>query len=194
MRETLSRSLDPVLFFFFNSKQENSGKRTAIAFLRTILYQLLTIQLNSKLREACFSILYPVVEQSGHNEANSIEELWKAAADIFVQVPRLCLVVDALDECDLKERVELLEKLTSITRSTNTFKVVITSRPEIDISKFFENVSPDGFLRLSFSKTHVSSDLKIYIQSRLRESDIIVGKVLQGEVEKKLLGRADVSS
>lgn len=193
MRETLSRSPGPVLFFFFNSKQENSGKRTTISFLRTILYQLLVELLDPKLSETCFSILYPLVEKSGQNETGSFGELWNVAEKIFALIPRVNVVVDALDECNPVERVELLEKLVSITKSTNTFKMVITSRPELDISKLFDGVSAGGFLRLSFSKKHVNRDLRIYAENRLQRSEKLAGEELQKEIKEKILGRADVS-
>lgn len=195
VRETLACSPCPVLFFFFNSKQENSGKRTAIACVRTILYQLLTKLSDPKLLETCFSILYPVVEKSGHHEASSIEELWEAAVKIFARIPMLHLVIDALDECNSAERIEILDRLVSLMQSTKTVRVVITSRPDIDIKKRFEKMSADGFLELQFSKEHVNQDLKTYVGSRLRGSENFANNMgFRKEVEGRILQHADVSS
>lgn len=182
------------LFFFFNSKQENSGKRTAVAFLRTILHQLLTRSLDKVVLEACFSILSSIAEESGHDQASSVNSLWEAATEIFRRIPSLYLVIDALDECNFEERNLVLEKLVSIMRSNNGFNVVITSRPEIDIRKVIEDLSIETCFRLEFSKGFVNEDLKKYVEDRLQKSEKFTDNSLRKKVEAEILKRADVSS
>ena len=69
--------------------------------------------------------------------------------DFIRQLPRhpkntLVFVIDALDECgDDQSRPVLLKALTDAAEHAPWLKIIITSRPEVDIQRFFD--SPMGY-------------------------------------------------
>ena len=68
----------------------------------------------------------------------------------------LAFVVDALDECgNSKTRPEILKALTDAAALAPWLKIIITSRPEADIERFF-----DGLASSSHSSYDLASDQK----------------------------------
>jgi hypothetical protein len=130
------------------------------------------------------------MESSGHNVASSPDILWSAAAKIFAQVPPMFLVIDALDECEHDERAQLLEKLISLAHSTQALRILITSRPELDIQDKFEGIGTE--IRLRFSKDDVNEDVKTYVYERLSGSKTLRSSSVRAAIEKRLEKNVDV--
>src|SRR5258706_15628836 len=60
----------------------------------------------------------------------------------------LVFVIDALDECgDAQSRTRLLEVLTNAAAQAPWLKIIVTSRPEIDIQGFFDTLTQSSYLR-----------------------------------------------
>jgi len=81
----------------------------------------------------------------------------------------LVFVVDALDECgDDKSRPSLLRVLTGAAAQVRWLKIIITSRPESDIQRFFD--TPDtrtSHIRYDLAADdEASSDLRAFAQVR----------------------------
>jgi hypothetical protein len=93
--------------------------------------------------------------------------------DFIYNLPRqpehtLVFVIDALDECgDHQSRPGILRVLTDAATQAPWLKVIITSRPEADIQRFF-----DAFTRLSHLRCDLatdeeaSADLRTFAQSQ----------------------------
>jgi hypothetical protein len=78
-------------------------------------------------------------------------------------------VIDALDECgDEKSRPALLRVLTDAAAQAQWLRIIITSRPEIDIQRFFD--TPDtreSHVRYDLAAdSEASSDLRAFAQDR----------------------------
>ena len=73
--------------------------------------------------------------------------------DFICKLPRhpdhtLVFVIDALDECgDQQSRPGILNALTDAASKAPWLKVIITSRPEIDIERFFDAPNRSSHLR-----------------------------------------------
>ena len=87
----------------------------------------------------------------------------------------LVFVIDALDECgDDRSRPALLKVLTSAAAHARWLKVIITSRPEDDIQRFF-NLFPQS----SYSSHDLAADRDAIVDLRTfaqREFDLVAGK------------------
>src|SRR5258706_1347149 len=72
--------------------------------------------------------------------------------DFIRSLPRhpehtLVFVIDALDECgDHRSRPGLLEVLTNAAAQAPWLKIIITSRPEVDIQHFFDTLTQSSYL------------------------------------------------
>ncbi|KAG9123518.1 hypothetical protein FRC07_014837 [Ceratobasidium sp. 392] len=75
----------------------------------------------------------------------------------------LVIVVDALDECgDTITRKQLLACLRNLSQFGLWLKVVVTSRPDADISEFFGGSETDGFATFDVIQYDASADIRIF--------------------------------
>ena len=95
--------------------------------------------------------------------------------DFIRNLPRhpkraLVFVIDALDECgDDQGRRMLLNSLADATAYAPWLKIIITSRPEVDIQRFFDAPSRSSHLRYDLATDNqATSDLRIFAQDRFR--------------------------
>ena len=79
----------------------------------------------------------------------------------------LVFVIDAFDECgNNRSRPALLRLLTGATASASWLKIIITSRPEADIQRVFDGLTPSSYLKYDLAKDHEAShDLRTFAQS-----------------------------
>jgi hypothetical protein len=80
----------------------------------------------------------------------------------------LVFVIDALDECGSTEsRPGILNALTEAAAHAPWLKIIITSRPEVDIQRFFDGPSQLSHLRYDLSTDkETMSDLRIFAEYR----------------------------
>ena len=116
------------------------------------------------------------------NDPNLSPESMKGALflEFIRNLPRqpkhpLVFVIDALDECgDDRSRPTLLKVLTDAAAHASWLKVIITSRPEADIQRFFDAVS-----RLSYSSHDLATDREASVDLRTfaqREFELVAEK------------------
>ncbi|KAG8742003.1 hypothetical protein FRC10_002120 [Ceratobasidium sp. 414] len=85
---------------------------------------------------------------------------------------RLVIVVDALDECgDEQTRRRLLTQLHGMSQALNWLKVVITSRPDRDIKRYFDLAPREHvFATRDVQNYGATDDIREFIRHRLRDS------------------------
>ena len=95
--------------------------------------------------------------------------------DFLRSLPRhpkhvLVFVIDALDECgDDQSRRLLLKSLADATAYAPWLKLIITSRPEVDIQRFFDASTRSSNLRYDLTADeNAPSDLRIFALDRFR--------------------------
>ena len=79
----------------------------------------------------------------------------------------LVFVIDALDECgDAKSRPRLLKVLTNAAAQASWLKIIITSRTEVDIQRFFDTLTQPSHLSYDLATDRdASDDLRAFAQS-----------------------------
>ncbi len=87
----------------------------------------------------------------------------------------LVFVIDALDECgDDRSRPGLLKVLTNAAAHAPWLKVIITSRPEADIQRFFHGPTRRTHLQYDLAEDEdASADLQTFARSEL---DVVASK------------------
>jgi len=80
----------------------------------------------------------------------------------------LTLVVDALDECgSTQSRRDILNALTDAAAHVPWLKVIITSKPEVDIQRFFDSPTQLSHLRYDLTADkETTSDLRAFAEDR----------------------------
>jgi len=126
------------------------------------------------------AILFPpfrsIVAECLRNNPNVAPEskLPTLFLDFIRKLPRLpkktlVFVIDALDECGSPEsRPGVLQVLTDTTACAPWLKVIITSRQEVDIQRFFDSPTQFPHLRCDLTTDkEITSDLRIFAEYRL---------------------------
>jgi len=80
----------------------------------------------------------------------------------------LVFVIDALDECgDAQSRPRLLKVLTNAAAQASWLKIIITSRTEVNIQHFFNNLTQLSYLSFDLATDQdANTDLRAFAQSR----------------------------
>jgi len=124
------------------------------------------------------AILFPpfrrVVAEFLRNNPNVAPESMPTPFLEFIQkLPRLpkrtlVFVIDALDECgSTQSRLGVLQALTDATACAPWLKVIITSRQEVDIQRFFDSPAQLPHLRYGLTADEeTTSNLRIFAESR----------------------------
>jgi hypothetical protein len=136
--------------FFCQRDDTNSSEPRNI--LPTLIYKL--VEISPHFRRI-------VVERFRSNPNLTTESMEDSLFLGFIRsLPRhsnehtLVFVIDALDECgDTQSRQDVLKALTDATAQAPWLKIIITSRPETDIQRFFK-----GPARLSHSSYDLAAD------------------------------------
>jgi len=83
----------------------------------------------------------------------------------------LVFVIDALDECGSPEsRPGVLQALADATACAPWLKVIVTSRQEVDIQRFFDSPTQFPYLRCNLTADEeTTSDLRIFAKHRFDE-------------------------
>jgi hypothetical protein len=92
----------------------------------------------------------------------SVEDLKAVAA----KYRELFVVVDALDECTADNRPEIISVFREILQFLPVVKVFVTSRPELDISKFMEDT---GTPTLKIDASLMAPDIKKFVEDEVHD-------------------------
>jgi hypothetical protein len=90
----------------------------------------------------------------------SVEVLLQALVDCSALVPRVIVVIDALDEA--VNRHDLLEGLFTTAKSARNINLFLTSRKEHDIEQCFETLS-----KLSINSADIATDIELFVANQL---------------------------
>ena len=125
------------------------------------------------------AILFPpfrsVVAECLRNDPNVRPESMRPTLflDFIRKLPRLptktlVFVIDALDECGSPEsRPGVLQALADATACAPWLKVIVTSRQEVDIQRFFDSPTQFPYLRCNLTADEeTTSDLRIFAKHR----------------------------
>jgi len=82
----------------------------------------------------------------------------------------LVFVIDALDECgDDQSRPVLLKILTDAAEHAPWLKIIVTSRPEVDIDAFFKALTRSSYISYDLAiDQEANGDLRTFAQSQFR--------------------------
>ena len=149
----------------FFCRRDDPNLSEPINILPTFIYKL--------------AVLFPpfreIIARHLHDDPNLTPESLKGSLflDFIRSLPRhpehtLVFVIDALDECgDAKSRPHLLKVLTNAAAQASWLKIIITSRTEVDIQRFFGTLTQLSYLPYDLATDRdASDDLRAFAQSQ----------------------------
>ena len=149
----------------FFCQRDGSDLRKPRNILPTLIYKLAKM----------FPPFRTIVAEHLRSDTNLTPESMKDSLflDFIRDLPRhpkqaLVFVIDALDECgDDQGRRMLLRSLADAAAYAPWLKFIITSRPEVDIQRFFDAPSMSSHIRYNLATDdQATSDLRIFTQDR----------------------------
>jgi hypothetical protein len=152
--------------FFCRRDDPNLGEPRNI--LPTLIYKLAEI----------FPPFRTIVAERLRSDINLTPESMRDTLfhDLIRSLPRhpqrtLAFVIDALDECgDDQSRRVLLKSLADAAAYAPWLKIIITSRPEVDIQHFFDAPARSSHFRYDLTADEqATSDLRIFAEDRFKK-------------------------
>ena len=156
--------------FFCNTKVDEQRSGTAI--LRSLLSQIIDQ------RRRLVGVIKKALQRAGNVIFSRFEALWELLSRLLIseEIPETRIIIDGIDECDQASRTMLIRKFSSLlkTQSSSRIKVLITSRPNIDVYHSV-NLPSHSWACLSLEECAqiISEDIEIVVQKKL---DILCGK------------------
>jgi hypothetical protein len=158
----------PVFFYCLRSTGE-SERSDPKAILASIVRQLSSL-------EAGLPLLDPAIKKYMERESSgfafgalSIEESRTLIIQLIEYYPLTTIIIDALDECDPRTRLELLEVLESILQdSSQLVKIFLSSRDDQDIVWQLKD-----YPNLEISSDRNKDDIEAFVNT---ETDRLVAK------------------
>ena len=149
----------------FFCRRDDPNLSEPINILPTFIHKLASI----------FPPFRTIVAKHLRDDPNLTPESMKGSLflDFIRSLPRqpehtLVFVIDALDECgDTKSRPRLLKVLTNAAAQALWLKIIITSRPEVDIQHFFDTLTQPSYIPYDLATDQdASGDLRAFAQSQ----------------------------
>ncbi|KIL57153.1 hypothetical protein M378DRAFT_16425 [Amanita muscaria Koide BX008] len=154
--------------FFFS--RDESDRKNAKKFFTTIAYQLCVYKETFakaigdvlQTHRGSVAITKDPEEQLQALIVNPLQSIGQS------RVRPILVVVDALDECDEEDALSVLTGLKQLVRALPSFKVILTTRPQPHLDRFFG--SQDGhkiFHLQDIEDKVVDDDIRLYLNHRL---------------------------
>jgi hypothetical protein len=149
-------------FAFFYCVRSDEKRRKPGNILRSFLKQLAVS--NEESLATFLEVYERKKKQHFLSEVISLAECRKLLIDMLSKLPCTFLILDALDECDEDSRHELIDTLTRLTEGGCTVKVLLSSRPDEDISAEFEDMA-----NFSIRAVDNQEDIIKFVQERIQQ-------------------------
>ncbi|KGO64718.1 hypothetical protein PITC_052630 [Penicillium italicum] len=128
-------------FFFKDTSPETRSPANAVAAL---LHQIL----KSKSGRKAMRHALPAYLENADKTCQSLDTMWNVLRDISQdpECGRIIFILDALDECETKDQKDLIRRLKGLERHkesqglTHHLKVLVTSRPYLNIENEFREL------------------------------------------------------
>ena len=158
-------------FFFKDTSPETRSPANAVAAL---LHQVL----KSKCGRKAMRHALPAYLENADKACQSLDTMWKILRGISQdpECGRIIFVLDALDECERKDQKDLIKRLKGLERheesqvSTHHLKILVTSRPYLNIeNEFRELIENIPGIRLPTEKlsTQLQSEMNHVVHTRM---------------------------
>ena len=109
-----------------------------------------------------------------NNSQLGVEELKAIFLEILQQLGSVFFVLDALDECNLDQRTDLVRFFTGIIKPSlemdhGIIKLFVASRKEDGIERAWDTWESFPKTELEVEAAKVDSDIKLYVQAQIKQ-------------------------
>ncbi|RFU30781.1 hypothetical protein B7463_g5552, partial [Scytalidium lignicola] len=157
LQRTVKENNSVVLIYYFCDNKDEQ-RRTPIAILRGILFQLL------KRRPELFKLIEDDYKIQKASIVTKLDTLWRALDRMLQSLvdDKVYILIDALDECEESSRGDFLALLGELGEVANV-KILITGRPELDIEETAQSMGRS----LRIDSGNINEDLSQFINIQI---------------------------
>ncbi|KAI9856843.1 MAG: hypothetical protein M1824_005216 [Vezdaea acicularis] len=186
----------PTAFFYCARNESESQRSDPEEILRSILKQL-SISLPSFLLRSPVVRAYEEKKQKAKEDGSPLETLTlQECVELILKLLEsnpATIIIDALDECNPRTRIKLLEALDDIIQqSANLVKVFVSSRDDFDIVNRLQR-SLNVFISVKDNDGDIQRFINVEITRSIKNRDLLYGNVseeLKSEIIMKLQKKA----
>jgi hypothetical protein len=174
---------------YFYCEHDQSETLISSTILRSLMKQLITHY--GILRKPLPQSVDDKLEQAHRLGWESFDpaELSSFILDLIKTLSETFLILDGLDECDPKERRDILKCVTNSLKRPDpkwVCKFLVASREEVNLQRLVPNC-----LHISINDTNIYSDIRSFVDrtvdSRVEERSLIATPSLVNEIKQKLI-------
>lgn len=172
-------------FAYFYCARHEVDRQDPDAIFRAILKQL------SHIKTGCIHPLVVEHYRASKREGFPTGDLAIAeSTDLILKLlqvyPKTTIVIDALDECDLKRREDLFESLQKIVMLTaNLVKIFVSSRDDTDITRQYAAL-PNLYIQAKDNVNDINAFVDYKIDESIRKRKLLNGK-LSPELKRRIV-------
>lgn len=167
-----------IVLFFFCKIGDDSTQRAG-PILRNLIFQLYEKTRDSpELYTQCTKVITKAQNSNKTKRgemveyAKSVKSLKQILEDIVeILGKQVFIVIDALDECKDRKPEALLAAFQGLVEADINVKIILASRPEIDIEESLQGVS-----RIEVNQDSNSADIKAYLVKELKKLSSLTPK------------------
>ncbi|KAG8731440.1 hypothetical protein FRC11_004165 [Ceratobasidium sp. 423] len=164
----------------FFCKRDDPNRRDPLRLINTVVYGLCDrCPLYGK---AVAAIIEGNAEAcTSHLQSRYEKLVWQPLEQLKAreEPKQVVIVIDALDECGTNEsRTHVLECLRAMAALAPWVKVIVTSRPNDDICRFFEKSPSTSLTKRDIHAYSATDDIRDFVRVQLQDVDFEVGKPL----------------
>lgn len=180
MKRPCLDSNEALAYFYCSRTTNDTLQRDPRAILLSVLRQLASPFPDLPFKPPVLSVYQREVSRGSQGAQLSIDEITALLTDLVQNhYARVTLVIDALDECDVGRRAQLLDIITKLTYNPQSIvKTLVSSRNDPDIERHFSKIP-----NLSITSAENAGDIMTFVNSELSQ------RLLMGKASKHLKKR-----
>ena len=174
-----------IAYFFFDGRDSQKELQLHNKLIRTLISQL-----SDTRHGGITERLADLYKRCGEVQQPSDEQLQNVLRDILDKFSKVYIMIDALDECTERETtLNWVKKLVSDpNRKVANLHIVVTSRPERDISDVFAVLDPHSIDVGEANTKDIVEYLKLQVESKFMKYDENTRAKIMTELEKHAEG------
>ena len=190
---TLTEQKEDVIYFFCSGSLNEPDRQDSKGILRAFVHQLSSRSPHDRLPVSVMSE-YSKMQSTGMVSGGlDFQECLDLIVALLKDYRRTTIVIDAVDECNKREKGPLLDSLKRIVHSSTTsVRVFISSRDDRHIEALLPNLP-----KITIEEKSTEKDMERFVEKELRRciesKDLLYGEVspeLRDKLATELLAKA----
>ncbi|KAG8156911.1 hypothetical protein KVR01_013324 [Diaporthe batatas] len=166
IQQSLGESQHHMAFAHFYCIEQDEMRNTATAIIRNIVRQIAAVGPTEgvSLNEAVVNMWNKHGQNAGVHDTTTLDEWEDCLSKLIITFHGVTIVLDALDECKPAQRTDLTKIFSSLVERCSNLKIFVSSRPELDLSRWLEVQSS-----ILMHNNATSKDIATFVREKIAQ-------------------------